>query len=260
MNPHDPQLLVFLREIKDRPDDDLPRLVLGDWLTDRGDPRGEFIHLQVRRSRLPEDDPDSQSMRGRERTLLRKYALDWLGPLADFGSGWSFERGFVNLEVRGEVRPNAEAPDLSRTAEALWVEGVTVRAKGKADLSILSRSGLLARLCRLDLSGLAWTSLAPLFAGEAAGLRSLSLSGSLPLDQEVRRLAEAAILSRLRALDLSCNRLYDDSAFALAASGPLRNLSRLDVSENRLTAAGRDALAAAFGDRVVLQRSRREVC
>src|SRR5262245_59984508 len=104
MNSHDPQLLVFLREIKDRPDDYLPRLVLADWLQDNGDARGEFVHLQVRRARLSEDDPHAQAIRGRERTLLRKHALDWLGPLADFASGWSFERGFIHLELRGESR------------------------------------------------------------------------------------------------------------------------------------------------------------
>jgi uncharacterized protein (TIGR02996 family) len=260
MNSHDPQLLVFLREIKDRPDDDLPRLVLSDWLTDRGDPRGEFIHLQVRRFRLPEDDPDSQAMGGRERTLLRKHALDWLGPLADFGSGWSFERGFMQLEVRGEFRRNAEVPDLSETAEALWLEGVTVRAKGKVDLSVLHRSGLLARLCRLDLSGVRGLSLRPLLWSVAAGLRTLSLRDVCLFQLEVELLAESTILSRLQTLDLSNNRLRDVSAFALAASGPLRNLKRLDVSENCFTAAGRDALAAAFGDRLVLQCSRREVC
>src|SRR4051812_20469044 len=111
MPDHDRQLLVFLHEIKDHPNDDLPRLVLADWLQDHGDPRGEFVHVQVSRARLREDDPQAQTLRGRERTLLRKHALDWLGPLADFGSAWAFERGFIHLEVRGEPRRRAEVPD-----------------------------------------------------------------------------------------------------------------------------------------------------
>src|SRR5205809_143822 len=52
MTVPDEQLSVFLREIKDRPDDDVPRLILADWLQDHGEPRGEFVHLQVRRVRL----------------------------------------------------------------------------------------------------------------------------------------------------------------------------------------------------------------
>jgi uncharacterized protein (TIGR02996 family) len=40
-----PELLTLLREAKERPEDDTPRLVLGDWLTDQGDERGEHIRL-----------------------------------------------------------------------------------------------------------------------------------------------------------------------------------------------------------------------
>lgn len=258
---HEQQLLVFLREIKDRPDDDLPRLVLADWLQDQGDPRGEFVHLQVMRARLREDDPQAQTLYGRERTLLRKHALTWLGPLADVGSGWTFERGFIQLELRAEPRraPMTNLPDLSRCEAAAWVEGVTTRAKGPADLSILHETGLLGQLCWLDLSGLQLSSLGPLLRNESAGLRSLLLRDVLLNAGEVERLAETPILSRLKVLDLSGNRLRDASAFALAASAPLRNLVSLDVSENHFTNTGRDALSASFGDRVVLQRSRRDV-
>jgi uncharacterized protein (TIGR02996 family) len=34
---------AFLRMIQENPDDDAPRLVLADWLEERGDPQGEFI-------------------------------------------------------------------------------------------------------------------------------------------------------------------------------------------------------------------------
>src|ERR1043165_4092328 len=83
MNPHDPQFLVFLREIKDRPDDDTPRLVLADWLQDRGDPRGELIALDIERCRLREGDPRHAELWQRERRLLCEHSFDWLGPLID---------------------------------------------------------------------------------------------------------------------------------------------------------------------------------
>jgi len=38
----------FIDTILERPDDDGPRLVYADWLEERGDPRGEFIRLQIR--------------------------------------------------------------------------------------------------------------------------------------------------------------------------------------------------------------------
>ena len=41
----------LLAEIYAAPDDDAPRLVYADWLQERGDPRGEFIALQLERAR-----------------------------------------------------------------------------------------------------------------------------------------------------------------------------------------------------------------
>ena len=39
---------ALLEEICRDPDDDTARLILADWLEERGDPRGEFIRLQCR--------------------------------------------------------------------------------------------------------------------------------------------------------------------------------------------------------------------
>lgn len=37
----------LLQAILDNPEDDALRLVYADWLEERGDPRGEFIRVQV---------------------------------------------------------------------------------------------------------------------------------------------------------------------------------------------------------------------
>jgi uncharacterized protein (TIGR02996 family) len=84
----------LLAEVYAHPDDDAPRMVLADALLERGDPRGEFITLQLVRGRNGEPTE-------RERELLKKHGRSWLGPLAtvlSFGKGYSgteFERGFV---------------------------------------------------------------------------------------------------------------------------------------------------------------------
>src|SRR5687768_8165512 len=39
--------LPFLRAIFSLPDEDAPRLVYADWLEERGDPRAEFLRLEV---------------------------------------------------------------------------------------------------------------------------------------------------------------------------------------------------------------------
>src|SRR3954471_11402384 len=86
---------AFLAAIRDRPDDDLPRLVYADYLDERGDPRGEFIRLQIERARLPADDPRRYNLLAREQELLRLHEEEWLGPLAEIVSSHEFRRGLI---------------------------------------------------------------------------------------------------------------------------------------------------------------------
>lgn len=76
-------------EVFAHPHDDERRRVLADYLLERGDPRGEFIALQV----MGELGPHQ---RRRERELLREHGRAWLGPLATVLRRDSvvFERGF----------------------------------------------------------------------------------------------------------------------------------------------------------------------
>src|SRR4051812_33743754 len=91
-----PDAAAFVRAVCDAPDDDLPRLIFADWLDERGDPRGEFIRLQVGRPRLPADDPRRRDWKAREDELLRAHEEEWLGPLADVVSSYTFRRGFID--------------------------------------------------------------------------------------------------------------------------------------------------------------------
>ena len=43
---------AFLQRIRAYPDDDAPRLVFADWLDEQGDPRGDFIRVQVALAQL----------------------------------------------------------------------------------------------------------------------------------------------------------------------------------------------------------------
>ena len=256
MTVPDEQLSVFLREIKDRPDDDVPRLILADWLQDHGDPRGEFVHLQVRRARLSPDDAGAMEMHCRERQLLRRHAFDWLGPLVDFASAWEFSRGFMQLVVRwdgSERRPARELACLAGCEAIRWVESVRLRSHGVPNLSLLFLSGLLGEVSCLDLSDVPLVTLGSLMHDAAGTLRTLFLRRTRLNDGEIERLATARPLAGLRWLDLSDNGLGDADAVLLAGSPTLRDLARLDVTNNRFTAVGREALASAFGDRVRLR-------
>jgi uncharacterized protein (TIGR02996 family) len=58
----------FLLEIRAAPEDDCPRLVYADWLEEHGQSeRSEFIRVQCRLARLPDDHPDREGLQDRER-------------------------------------------------------------------------------------------------------------------------------------------------------------------------------------------------
>ncbi|HEX7699990.1 MAG TPA: TIGR02996 domain-containing protein, partial [Kofleriaceae bacterium] len=86
---------MFLARVREDPDDDNPRLVFADWLTEHGDERGELIALQFARhdnSRLSVDGLK------REHALERKHGVAWLGSLAhELRRGrMMFDRGLVS--------------------------------------------------------------------------------------------------------------------------------------------------------------------
>jgi uncharacterized protein (TIGR02996 family) len=78
---------AFLRAIREAPDDDAPRLVYADWLTDHGDESGraraDLIRVQCELARLDADDPRRGGLAAREAALLDAHA-DW--PDLDFAA------------------------------------------------------------------------------------------------------------------------------------------------------------------------------
>ncbi len=87
----------LLQAIFEDIDDDTPRLVYADFLEERGDPRGEFIRLQVLRHRRPEyrrhEDPSP-----REAELLEQHREEWrreAEPFDPLKFSLKFERGFI---------------------------------------------------------------------------------------------------------------------------------------------------------------------
>ncbi len=76
-----------------RPEDDEARQVLADHLLEEGDPRGEFIALQLRRLKGPLPPTGMK----RERRLLEEHEARWLGPIARLviGHPTRWERGFL---------------------------------------------------------------------------------------------------------------------------------------------------------------------
>ncbi|HEY1551044.1 MAG TPA: TIGR02996 domain-containing protein [Kofleriaceae bacterium] len=72
------------------PDDDTPRSVYADWLLERGDPRGEFIALQLEHAA----GRSTRAKLVREGELLRAHGEAWGGAIAKWFIWPAFERGF----------------------------------------------------------------------------------------------------------------------------------------------------------------------
>lgn len=89
------------------PRNDAPRAVLADVLSGQGDPRGEFITLQLSHAR----GEGTVATRKRERELLAKHQASWVGPIAPSieSTHVTFERGFV-AECRLRMVKEAKAP------------------------------------------------------------------------------------------------------------------------------------------------------
>jgi uncharacterized protein (TIGR02996 family) len=80
-------------------DADEPRAVLADALLEQGDPRGEFIGLQLREAR------GDTTMRDRAQALVREHGKQWLGALRPITQRAKFNRGFLHeLELAGSWR------------------------------------------------------------------------------------------------------------------------------------------------------------
>jgi uncharacterized protein (TIGR02996 family) len=123
MRSSDPEYLSLLAAVLDEPGDDLPRLVMADWLDEHGESeRAEFIRIQCELAPFPNasDTPQPGHMtpasrwvelRERERELggpaepgeIRPNFWEWFGkhmPSGDpFYTGHTISRGFVS-EVR----------------------------------------------------------------------------------------------------------------------------------------------------------------
>ena len=102
---------AFLEAILHEPDDVGHRLVFADWLEDHGEEdRAEFIRLQVGRDALHPADPRVRACLRRERELLERHEVAWVGRLARLVRKWRFHRGFVE-----EISIGAEPFLVSRT-------------------------------------------------------------------------------------------------------------------------------------------------
>ena len=216
----------LLSDIADNPQDDMPRLVLADWLMEQDDPvlaaRGEFIRLQQLLDRLPADDPGRVELKRRERRLQEQHEKAWLKPLVPFARDWAFRRGLVWLEVRGRDLERLE--ELAHSPAFRWVDGLAVYG------------GSAPAACRLATQPY------------LAGLITLELAHGRIGNEGTLALADSPHLGRLASLQLDRNAIGNEGARALALSPHLGRLTVLSLRGNEdIEEPARAALRERFG-------------
>jgi uncharacterized protein (TIGR02996 family) len=244
-----PEVLAFLAEIKDQPEDDAPRLLLADWLEEHGDPRGEFMRLQVMRARMALRDARQKPVDRREQELLGQYREAWLGPLLKFSASCKFERGLVRIAVHAPAHLAVAAPDSAATEAFAWIDGVTSIAAMTADaVEMVASFPLLSHVNEFCLNAM---RLGPHGAARLAALPALARLAVLYLwnggigPDGAAALAASPHLRNLRMLRLNGHRIGPDGAAALAQSPHLTRLTVLQLSHNELGRHGVAALAAS---------------
>lgn len=232
------------------PDEDAPRLVLADWLSDVGDPRGTFIADQIRLARLGEAHPDWSSCYARSERLRVAHEPTWSAPLAQYFPSrevWQaterrFRRGF--LEHVESPYPPVSWEFLEGIAGVAPLRSIAWRPPGEAPDQVAQALQLAADAGLRGVTMLFSGSLGPAVFDavtvdimrrfDAFGVRSATVSAAA-----VARLTRL-LTPRLRALALDHTIIGDEGLAPLAGSGLLATVEQLDLRGNKL---GREGIA-----------------
>ncbi len=214
-----------------------------DLLIEEGDPRGEYIRLELMlKQRWLKKQQRKQMQLRKDELMLREYP-NWLGPLFQYCDAPIGDEGLT---------PEGRVPAIQLRWKRGWICGVEARSADVTLLSLLAKNPLIRLNRSLDVC--ACYNLAP-----SPGQIDLSLwfevVKSIPFtrlvlqyfetvgDRLVEELLASNILPRISSLVLHACELTDDGATMLANSPHIRRLKSLNLDNNHLTAIGVAALA-----------------
>jgi uncharacterized protein (TIGR02996 family) len=233
---------TLLQRVLETPDADEPRLVYADWLIERGDPRGDFISVQIHlRQRL---SPSSRmEFKAKEAALLSEHDAEWAAP-AGIADEHTFVRGFIE-RVRADARKFLAG--FAPLMEKEPVQSLRLRCSGSSDVERLIESGLLARIPNLKLEGEIGDEGARMLAKapHLAKLKSLNLGSTGLTSEGAAHLAASPYLGALETLSLTGNAIGSEGLAALASAPSLTNLEALFVARNEIDDDGVIDLARA---------------
>ncbi|HEU0037555.1 MAG TPA: TIGR02996 domain-containing protein [Kofleriaceae bacterium] len=256
----------YLAAIHEHPDDLEARAVYADWLQEHGDPRGEFITLQLARLH---GEPSAAAI-ARERKLLDEHGRAWAGGPDSFFERHDriFEGGFL---VGGRLRRVEDAT----FGDPAWSLVRVLIGDGWSTDALLEQLVATPALRSLRaVHGLTERTAARIASGALTGLAELGFIGEVSDPTEEHPLAHCRALPDLRVLaivdldDTLAAQLRDAPVFErierlmIAPGAPVRSwlepLARCDgaLREIELVASRDGSLVREDGCHVRLSRSR----
>lgn len=240
--------------LREEPDDWGSWLVYADWLSDRGDARGEIIALSYRLAQTGPAalrGPERSAVTDRIQEITRQNDPVWRkGLVSTKRTKFEWRFGFLS-EVSMPIRTASARKKLARllthpSARLLRALDASQQDIYPSDLEPLLGEGLLAPFSEIRL---AWNRLgskgAQILAKQSLPLlRGLDLWGNNLGDMGAAALASGGVLSPIRALNLRNNGIGPAGAVALAGAR-MPALERLALYDNPIDADGVEALVSS---------------
>ena len=230
----------LLAAIVAAPSDDAPRLVFADWLSERGDPRGEQIAVEIALARTALDAPERGPLAERAKALRASVGQPTVDGIAvEFRS----TRGMIDHAKLALEALLARERDLFAVAPLL--RSIEVTGVTESTVTALLARSWFPRLRSLEMS---WhvpaaAVIAVAHSPAARGLERISIHhAGLPV-LVFAALGASEHLAGLRHLDLGLSGATDDAVVALLAPGALASLASLGLTNNQIGTAGCQAIA-----------------
>jgi len=221
------------------PDDLGAHAAYADWLIEQGDPRGEFIQVQLALEDPKVPSQERLTLKRREKALMKAHGREWLGALAPFL--WSSKSWFADLTglLWGKKDDRAEYAFARGWLDKLGVEMLTgslVQALAEAPQARLLRTLVIG-----DMDNV-WRRLV-----------DEGLEHAPPDRPDLKVLGQSPYLGNLRQLFIGNTYDLRESSFIYA---PLSRMSLYDVPvlverlprlEELLLEGRMDGVARLFG-------------